>query len=107
FALHCVLLAVAVCAIGLPAFDAIRKKRVSSWLVCLVVFYLVSFGVFGIEELFFREVWPSLLPFFAFALGLTISILNAAVLAFLDRRALERRAEPDARANADERPACG
>jgi len=86
FVWHSLLFAVAVFAVALPAYDAVAKKRLGSWVVVLLVFPLISFGLFGIEEMFFVQVWPSYLAFLIYGAGLLLALLYRAVMFFIDRK---------------------
>lgn len=86
FVWHSLFLAVAVFAVALPAYDAVDKKRLGSWIIVLLVFSLVSFGLFGVEEMFFAQVWPSYLAFLIFGAGLLLALLYWAVMFFRDRK---------------------
>ena len=86
FVWHSLIFAVAVFAVALPAHDALAKKRIGSWIIVLLIFPLISFGLYGIEEMFFVQVWPSYLPFLIFGAGLLLSILYWIVLLIIDRR---------------------
>jgi hypothetical protein len=90
FLSHCLFLALGIAAVASPVFDALTKKRLSGWLIAIVVFYLVAFGIYGVEEMFFREVWPSYIPFISLALGVLISVAHRTVVMFRDRKARGR-----------------
>lgn len=82
---HSLFLALAILAVALPAIDAVARKRRGSWIVCIIVFYPVSFGLYGIEEMFFREVWPTFIPMISLGLGVAIAITHRVILAIIDR----------------------
>ena len=87
FLSHCFFLAVAIAAVASPVFDALMKKKLSGWFVALVVFYLVAFGLYGIEEMFFREVWPSFIPLISLGLGVAIAAIHRTAVTIKNRRA--------------------